>query len=115
MKRQLDGFWAQDIWPTTEIPVPDNDPDRHRKNRYLRFATHSSGVNAELKFFQGMATSYGRKWSNNFENNDGTPNVEAVRHWAVMLAKKGVTSKGLHRCLEKTLDKHPTSFRCVNF
>jgi integrase len=50
MKLQLDGFWAQDIWPTTEIPVPHNDPDRHRQQKYLRFATHSEGVNTELKW-----------------------------------------------------------------
>jgi integrase/recombinase XerD len=54
MKHQLEGFWAQDIWATTKIPVPDNDPDRHRKNRYLRFATHSSGVNIKAPFSQSQ-------------------------------------------------------------
>jgi hypothetical protein len=75
MKHQLEGFWAQDIWATTKIPVPDNDPDRHRKNRYLRFATHSSGVNAELK---SALKSYfiEKKWSPwHFENLAGQLNL----------------------------------------
>jgi integrase/recombinase XerD len=50
MKLQLDGFWAQDIWPTTEIPVPHNTPNRHPDKLYLRFATHLEDVNTELKY-----------------------------------------------------------------
>jgi hypothetical protein len=54
-----------------------------------------------------MAMIYERKWSNRFSHDDGTPNTKAAKFWALTLAKKGVTSQGLRRCLDKTLDKHP--------
>jgi hypothetical protein len=47
---KLSGFWSQDIWPATEIPVPQNDPNQHRRKRYFRFTAHSEGVNTELKY-----------------------------------------------------------------
>jgi hypothetical protein len=55
-----------------------------------------------------MAIIYERKWSNRFSHNDGTPNVKVTKFWALTLAKAGVTSQGLRRCLNKTIEKHPT-------
>jgi integrase/recombinase XerD len=47
---KLSGFWSQDIWPVTEIPVPQNDPNQHHYQRHLRFASPKEGINTELKY-----------------------------------------------------------------
>lgn len=59
------------------------------------------------EFSQGMSIIYGRKWLNQFEDQQGQPNEMAIKIWMVSLNKRGITKEDLWRCLDKTIDKHP--------
>ena len=56
---ELTGFWSQAVWLTTDIPIP---MPKTVPKCYLRFATHSEGINNELKYaFKHLITT--GQWS----------------------------------------------------
>lgn len=65
LAQKLTGFWSQDVWPAVDIPVPHNDPNKHRKPRFFRFTASSVGVNLELKtaLRQYFIDQYWAPWS----------------------------------------------------
>ena len=67
LKGEIVGYWAQDVWCSSTLPICEPAEKMLRPRVYYRFAAYSDGVNQELKYALKLLFSQ-KQWKSNGNN-----------------------------------------------